>query len=227
MDRIIRAVAAVALTAGLLAAGCGKKTAPAPHSPTTNESSVESVAPITDAVSATATGAFTDNTVKIGTQIWMARNLNYQTQSGSWCYNDSASYCEKYGRLYDWKTAKTVCPKGWRLPSLEDWNRLVATAGGKEIAGKTLKSKSGWNIRSDGSDGNGTDDYGFSALPGGSRYSTGDFLNAGGYGGWWAATEYSGGYAYGRYMGYYTGIVGEGNDAKGFGFSVRCVADRP
>jgi uncharacterized protein (TIGR02145 family) len=87
----------------------------------------------------------------------MAQNINYQTKGGSWCYEDSISYCKKYGRLYDWKTAPTVCPKGWKLPSREDWNRLVATAGGEEIAGKKLISNNGWNNRDDGKSGNGTD----------------------------------------------------------------------
>jgi len=229
MDRIIRAVAAAALTAGLLAVGCGKKTAPATHSPTTDENGIESVAPITDAVSATATGTFTDTrdgqtykTVKIGKQTWMARNLNYQTESGSWCYDNNADNCKQYGRLYDWETAKTVCHKGWKLPDTADWNRLVASAGGEDIAGKKLKSKSGWK-----ENGNGTDIYGFSALPSGHRYSGGDFDDAGNNGNWWAATEHSGGFAYYRFMGYDIDLVYEYYYVKNFGSSVRCVADNP
>ena len=96
---------------------------------------------------------------------WMAQNLNYKTDS-SWCYknlviryDDSGapttdftgngiavanyttsadSNCVTYGRLYDWNTATTVCPKGWKLSSREDWDRLVATADGEEITGKKL-----------------------------------------------------------------------------------------
>jgi len=124
-------------------------------------------------------------TVKIGEQVWMAENLNYQAD-GSKCYNDSASYCDKYGRLYEWKTAKTVCPAGWKLPDTADWNKLITSVGGKETAGKKLKSKSGWND-------NGTDDFGFSALPGG-LYSFGGedeeegFATIGSQGRWWTAT---------------------------------------
>ena len=140
-------------------------------------------------------GTFTDTrdgqtykTVKIGTQTWMAQNLNYQTKGGSWCYANKADNCKKYGRLYDWKTAATVCPKGWKLPSYEDGDKLVTTAGGQKTAGKKLKSKSGWDNRDDGKSGNGTDDYGFSALPGGCRFPKG-YLNVGNVGGWWAATD--------------------------------------
>jgi len=190
-------------------------------------------------------GTFTDTrdgltykTVKIGTQTWMARNLNYQTKSGSWCYKDSTSYCKKYGRLYDWKTAVTVCPKGWKLPSREDWDYLGQAVGGERNpddvgnidwygAGKKLKSKSGWDNQDDGSNGNGTDDFGFSALPGGSRSSDGDFYRAGSYGNWWTASEDSDGNAYYRYMDYDDDAVGEYDLSKSIGFSVRCVADRP
>jgi uncharacterized protein (TIGR02145 family) len=162
-------------------------------------------------------------TVKIGEQTWMAQNLNYQTESGSWCYKDSISYCKQYGRLYDWKTATTVCPKGWKLPSLKDWDRLVVTAGGKEIAGKTLKSKSGWN-----KNGNGTDDFGFSALPGGYCYGGRDFLNAGFYSRWWTAIEFDDKTcAYYRYMHYSIDSLRGLNDRKIYGFSARCVADNP
>jgi uncharacterized protein (TIGR02145 family) len=190
-------------------------------------------------------GTLTDNrdgqtykTVKIGTQTWMAQNINYQTKSGSWCYKNSASYCKKYGRLYDWKTAKTVCPKGWKLPSREDWDSLGQAVGGEKVpfgdgridwggTGKKLKSKSGWNNKKDGSNGNGTDDFGFSALPGGRRNYGGDFNGAGNDGRWWTATKGSSDNAYYRYMLYNDDGAGEDNNFKSFGFSVRCVADTP
>jgi uncharacterized protein (TIGR02145 family) len=183
------------------------------------------------------TGTFTDGrdgqkykTVKIGTQTWMAENLNYQTESGSWCYENSADSCNKYGRLYDWMTAKTVCPKGWKLPSRKDWGSLGQAVGGKRTpdedgninwhgAGTKLKSKSGWK-----KNGNGTDDYGFSALPGGNRLFRGNFAGVSDYGVWWTATE-NGRDAYYRGMGYYYDSVDEGDDGKSFGFSVRCVQE--
>ncbi|MDR2592691.1 MAG: fibrobacter succinogenes major paralogous domain-containing protein, partial [Chitinispirillales bacterium] len=186
-------------------------------------------------------GTFTDNrdgqtykTVKIGTQTWMAQNINYQTKGGSWCYNNKADNCKKYGRLYDWMTAKTVCPKGWKLPSREDWDSLGQAVGGKRKpndvgnidwygAGKKLKSKSGWK-----KNGNGTNDYGFSALPGGLRnYYNGSFSNAGYYGYWWTATEYDSGNAYDRNMYDHDDNVYEYDNDKDYGFSVRCVADNP
>jgi len=174
-------------------------------------------------------GTFTDKrdgqrykTVKIGRQIWMAENLNYQTESGSWCYKDNADKCKYYGRLYDWNTAKTVCPKGWKLPSREDWNSLFAAVGGWKTAGEKLKSKSGWN-----ENGNGTDNYGFSALPGGDRHSDGGFDFAGYYGLWWTATEDDNGLAYYRRMLYRDDRVDEDGYDKSGGYSVRCVADRP
>jgi len=169
-------------------------------------------------------GTFTDTrdgqtykTVKIGTQTWMAQNLNYQTQNGSWCYKDSTSYCKKYGRLYDWKTAKTVCPAGFHLPSYKKWYDLVANIGGN-TAGNKLKARSGWS-----NNGNGTDDFGFSALPGGGRSSDGDFGGAGDFGGWWAASELSDGRAYYRNMYYNRDYVGGNRNYKSYGFSVRCV----
>jgi len=189
----------------------------------------------------TAFGTFTDTrdgqtykTVKIGKHTWMAQNLNYQTKSGSWCYKDSTDNCNKYGRQYDWNTAKTVCPKGWKLPDTADWNRLVTTAGGWKTAAKKLKSKSGWNVYFGEDDepkscesGNGTDDFGFSALPGGYRFSNGDFLTAGKYGGWWTATEDNSNLAYHRRMGYDYDLVHEYSNRKGYGSSVRCIAARP
>lgn len=110
-------------------------------------------------------------TVKIGDQIWMAENLNFEVDS-SYCYNDSAKYCTKYGRLYSWVAANRACPDGWHLPTIDEFETLFATVGKQSIAGKKLKSASGWN-----NDGNGTDDFGFTALPAGIRYGKDKYYN--------------------------------------------------
>jgi len=166
-------------------------------------------------------------TVRLSEQVWMAENLNHRTSSGSWCYGDDDSNCNTYGRLYDWNTAKTACPNGWHLPSKDEWNELVRLADivSDGAAGKKLKSKSGWN-----NNGNGTDDYGFSALPGGNRDTGGSFGNVGGRGNWWTATEGGGAnindrayeYVYYRYMGDDDYVDGDGSDMAA-GYSVRCV----
>jgi uncharacterized protein (TIGR02145 family) len=156
--------------------------------------------------------------VKVGGKTWMAENLNYQT-GNSWCYGNDNSNCNKYGRLYTWNAAKGACPSGWRLPSREEWKELEAVAGGS-VAGKKLKAASGWS-----NNGNGTDEYGFSALPGGSRDADGGFYDAGDYGLWWTASEYGSGTAYSRYMAYDGDYVYEFTSNKEYGFAVRCVRD--
>ena len=130
----------------------------------------------------------TYRTVKIGNQVWMRDNLNFRTGSSS-CYNDDTSFCTKYGLLYTWATALDsvgefstnskgcgynalscrpvsptygICPDGWRIPSTIDWSILFGKVGGKDVAGKALKSASDWL-----NDGNGTDEASFTALPGG------------------------------------------------------------
>jgi uncharacterized protein (TIGR02145 family) len=177
----------------------------------------------------TCTSAGTCKTVTIGTQTWLAENLNIETED-SWCYENSPNNCAKYGRLYTWEAAMSACEllgSGWHLPSRAEWVELAIAAGGTGTygtggeAGKKLKATSGW----DGSSGNGTNEYGFSALPGGRRsYNDGSFYSAGNFGYWWTATEYSDGLAYFRLMDYYYDYVREGYD-KDIGFSVRCVGD--
>ena len=157
-------------------------------------------------------------TVKIGDIVWMAENLNYKPEI-SWCYGDDESNCKKYGRLYDWQSAKAACPSGWHLPSSGEWNKLIAATGGAKLAGKKLKAKSGWS-----ENGNGTDDYGFSALPGGFRNDYGRFTYAD-YGYWWSATESGGGKAYGRYMNYHNDYLLDYTGDVQNGLSVRCVED--
>jgi uncharacterized protein (TIGR02145 family) len=171
-------------------------------------------------------GGKTYKTVVIENQTWMAENLNFQTSSGSWCYENSADSCAKYGRLYTWSAAKTTCPNGWHLPSNLEWGILVDYAGGENVAGKKLKSTSGWNWNDDDNvSGNGTDDFGFSALPGGFRRSGGSFGYAGQYGGWWTATEYDSDDADYRGIRYNGDDVDEDTYGKSFGLSVRCVKD--
>ena len=175
-------------------------------------------------------GTFTDTrdgqtykTVKVGKQTWMAQNLNYQTDS-SWCYENSAENCNKYGRLYTWNAAETACFPEWHLPSRQEWRDLVAAVGGGRTAGKRLKARSGWEKK-----GNGNDDFGFSALPGGYRnYYDGRFDNADYRGRWWTAIEdrSDNNYAYYRYMNH-RAYVREHLNNKNLGYSVRCVADSP
>lgn len=163
----------------------------------------------------------TYKTVKIGDQTWMAKNLNYRYNEGSaksYCYGNRADLCTKYGRLYTWAAAidsvqiykdtkeqcgdgqwcklpekvRGVCPSGWHLPTKAEWDMLITTVGCPCKAGKALKARSGWNEL------NGTDDYGFSALPGGMRYEDdhsvekpeeGRFMDAGYEAIFWSATE--------------------------------------
>jgi len=151
----------------------------------------------------------------IGNKTWMAQNLNFKIVD-SWCYGNNESNCEKYGRLYDWNTAMKVCPEGWRLPTRKDWNNLVNIAGGN-VAGTKLKSKEPyWN---------GTDKFGFSALPGGARWRNGNFSHVGNNGLWWGDPEDRNGIAYRRGMGSDYDDMGEAWGSNSDGFSVRCVQD--
>jgi uncharacterized protein (TIGR02145 family) len=177
--------------------------------------------------------------VKIGGLRWMAENLHYEPKhGGSWCQNNDAFYCGKYGRLYDWNTANTICPSGWRLPSRKDWDNLAKAAGGRKekgpyekgtvewegVSGK-LRSKSGWDPRFSV---DWTDEYGFSALPNGKRNSNGTFIHIGldGQSEWWTATG-SGGDAFARSVGYYSDSMRESKIDKKNGLPIRCVADSP
>jgi len=165
-------------------------------------------------------------TVKIGTQTWMAENLNYNADSSK-CHKNKPDNCDKYGRLYDWNTAKTSCPKNWHLPNNAEWDTLYRFADGSsgtsspyksKTAGKYLKATSGWNKK-----GNGKDKFGFAALPGGYGLSHGNFKGVGDYGNWWSASEYAADLAYYRLMDYYYEDATWNDYYKNSLFSVRCV----
>ena len=198
-------------------------------------SSVAYVEPCrTDRVDTCEYGTLTDErdgqtykTVKIGTQTWMAENLNYaylqptaELDSSSFCYRDSASYCEKYGRLYSWDVAINICPDGWHLPDTTEWNTLFAAVGGSSTAGKMLKSTSGWK-----NSGNGTDAYSFAVLPAGYGDNGKTYDFKGSDADFWSSTEYDSSYAYDVLMNYYDDVAYLFNLGKRQAFSVRCVKD--
>ena len=176
----------------------------------------------------------TYKTVKIGEQWWMAENLNYryiqqtaEEDSSSFCYNGDPANCAKYGRLYLWSAAMVVCPEGWHLPDTTEWKALFNAVGGKETAGIMLKSTEGWNdyygyyVTS----GNGSDNFGFSALPAGGRYNDGGFDDEGNYADFWSSTEDISNHAYYMYL-YYNDVNAYlGSHYKYNGFSVRCLKD--
>ncbi len=170
--------------------------------------------------------------VKIGNQTWMAENLNYNA-SGSKCYDNKQANCTKYGRLYNWETALKACPSGWHLPNREEWEELYKAVGGEKAAGEKLKSKSGWNNDHKGVSGNGTDEFGFSALPGGNFNSIGGSVNAGYRGYWWSSTSgYDDSEVLIRRMSCYDEDVFWSDSSKSWSssdkfslFSVRCLQD--
>ena len=188
--------------------------------------------------------------VTIGTQIWMAENLNYNAV-GSTCHDNLASNCEKYGRLYDWTTAmainttynnsiytaqekhKGICPEGWHLPSDTEILTLVKYVdpayssyfSSGNIAGHKLKATNGWWVLSGGYNGDGTDDYGFSALPGGDGSSIINFYNIGGSGEWWRTSESSAINANYINIYYKDNNVGSFQQGKTNLSSVRCIKD--
>lgn len=188
----------------------------------------------------------TYKTVKIGNQWWMAENLKTTkfndgadipqvtdnvdwsglTTSGyCWVDNDEVSYKEMYGALYNWYAVNTgkLCPDGWHVPTDQEWIELtdyLASRGYTNQMGKVLKSKTGWNDY-----GNGSDNFGFNALPGGFRYGQGHFESPG-YGGyWWTNSEYDATEAWRRIMSYDNDDVFRGFFTKTNGFSIRCVKD--
>jgi uncharacterized protein (TIGR02145 family) len=210
----------------LLSSGCAKKSGEsAAPSVSAAASSGEPSAVIVD-----ARDGKKYKTVTIGGVTWMAEDLDYQADS-SWVTEncepneDAEETCLRISRLYDWETAKSACPAGWKLPDTADWGKLAAAAGGDEAAGKKLKSKSGWNNRGDESGGGGTDDFGFSALPGGYRHFYDRDIRSAGYNGyWWTAAENGSGDAYGLGMSYNGDYLDAPNNFnKSSGFSVRCV----
>ena len=194
------------------------------------------------------------HTVTIGSQVWMVENLKTTryndgttipsvTNDTTWwalatpgyCwYHDSVSYGATYGALYNWYAVATgkLAPTGWHVATDADWTTLTAYVGGDSVAGEKLKEAGTAHWFSPNMfpgvtptpNAIGTNNYGFTALPGGFRGANG-FVNVGGDAYWWTAMIND--TVWDRYMGFYTSVVarGEYDFNYRFGFSVRCVRD--
>jgi uncharacterized protein (TIGR02145 family) len=190
-------------------------------------------------------------TIVIGTQEWMAENLNtsiyrngdaiptnlddgtwQNTTSGAWAYyNNDASYACPYGKLYNWYAcvdARQLCPVGWHVPTDAEWTVLTDFIGGEAVAGGkmkttgTIEAATGlWYSPNTGA----TNSSGFSGAPGGLRASSGGYFYFGDTGYWWSSSEFDTYFAWVRYLYFYDVNASRGSDFKQFGFSVRCLRD--
>jgi len=159
-------------------------------------------------------------------------------------YDNDLAWKEKYGALYNWFAAvdsNGLCPSGWHVPDNFEWGALESYVGGSMPPyGNTLKSCRQINSplggycatnehprwEEDVNNGNyGTDDYGFSGLPGGYRDPSLDFLGIGGVAFWWSSTD---GYPtwWGWTLMFNYGVLGQYlNFYRQDGFSIRCIKD--
>jgi len=156
----------------------------------------------------------------IFTQIWMTENLNYNTNDyGSRCYSNDESNCLLYGKLYNWEASTKVCPIGWHLPSDNEWLELISnvTTGNSSPPVTILKATTGWK------NDNGTDDHGFSALPGGVTNQSIGYVGV-----WWTSDDVTTATGYGRYIGdiEIQRSVMRVSYNKEVLISVRCVKDK-
>jgi uncharacterized protein (TIGR02145 family) len=197
-------------------------------------------------------GAFVDTrdgniylSVKIGNQVWMARNLAYLPSVSSrgeasqtnkhyyvYDYEDNSVLIAKlttnykvYGVLYNWEAALTACPTGWHLPTDAEWTILSDYLGGENVAGGKMKQTGTtyWDSPNTGA----TNISGFTALPGGCihNYASPTFYFLGDNAVFWSSSQYyyNSNYAHYRYLSSSNAKIVEHQYWKGYGLSVRCV----
>jgi uncharacterized protein (TIGR02145 family) len=162
-------------------------------------------------------------TVKVGDQWIMAENLAYKAVIGCWAYNNDDSSVKKYGYLYNWETAKNVCPAGWHLPTDTEWTRLINNLGGEKIAGSKMKATTDWKYDVNSYT---TNSSGFNALPAGRYESKRNlFSHFGESTSFWSGTPSNNNEALSRGLHYDREEVHSGKNNYTYGFSVRCIKD--
>ena len=158
--------------------------------------------------------------IKIGDQIWLAQNFNYEIE-GSYCYNNNENHESKTGRLYTWEAAQKACPEGWHLPSDKEWQKLEEHLGLSEkesqsidYRGNSQKLKSKLNA------------LGFNIKMIGCRtYHDGNFLGMNSFTFFWSSTSYKEKYAYKRAFDSKIEGIGRHSHNKKHANSVRYVKD--
>ncbi len=192
----------------------------------------------------------TYKTVQIGTQVWMAENLKIakyndgtmipnitddnlwsNLTSGAWVYcNNDASNNSKYGKLYNWYAVspttnenKNLCPRGWHVPTNAEWTVLIDYLGGASVAGGKMKEAGTKNWKTPNRDATNTSL--FTGLPGGYRYSNGNYSDIGDGGDWWSSTEGNTDDAWYRTLYGTNGVAYRDGGYKRNGLSVRCLRD--
>ncbi len=170
------------------------------------------------------------NTIAIGTQEWMAENLNYEDPSQqSWCYSNNSNNCDVYGRLYTWDISissqnangNDICPEGWHLPSRSEWDDLTNYISSQGYAGRegdALKSISGWNNNQ-----NGSNVFSFNALPAGFNTNTNEFSGLNVETGFWTSEAQNGVRAFLYTLNSSGPQFVQSSSRKSDGYSVRCL----
>lgn len=193
------------------------------------------------------------NVVAIGFQCWTKENMKVSkysngdeipiiingvswasltTGSRCWYLNDSVTYENPYGNLYNWYAAsdpRGICPTGWHVPTASEWTTLTDYLGGEGIAGGKMKATG--NAYEEGNIG-ASNSSGFTGYGGGFRegiqepgYFDGQFDRIKLYARFWSSSSYNNPWAWSQALYYYNQTIGRGPEKKGRGFSVRCLRD--
>jgi len=193
-----------------------------------------------------SSNANTSDEVKIGNQIWMAKNLDvthfrngdpipevktdeewansFLGAKPAWCYygNDPANN-EKYGKLYNWyalNDPRGIAPEGWHVSTGDEWDSLCETFGGPKKVCHDIMSVEGWSkkVKINNS-------LGFGGVPSGIRFSDGSFDDLGKQANWWVTDSYSTGFAYYRYIDSKNQKLTNEYTDKEAGMAIRCLKD--